>query len=253
MSEVAPALYRCRVRHERFEGVRNVFDYGIYVWLVDLDELPHLPRGLGALARFRARDHLGDPDASIQANVEAFAARRGVDLRGGRVLMLTQARSLGHVFNPLSLYWCYTSGGQLACVVAEVHNTYGQRHCYLLNPDADGRADAHKQFYVSPFFPADGRYRMRFATPGTRVRVAIELHRPATPESGSETERRVFAANLDGERRPATAAELLRCALRYSPGGLRVPVLVHYQGLKLFLRGLPIEARPPHEAQEDVQ
>ena len=87
------------------------------------------------LARFRARDHLGDPRASIRANLDRFLAARGVDLGGGRVTMLAHARVLGYVFNPLTVYWCHRPDGTLACVVAEVHNTYRQRHAYLLPAD----------------------------------------------------------------------------------------------------------------------
>ncbi len=255
-----PALYRCRVRHVRTEGVRHEFGYGMYLWLVDLDALPRLPPWLRPLARFRTRDHLGDPARSIRANVDAFLAARGIDLRGGKVLMLAQARSLGYVFNPLSVHWCYDASGELACILAEVHNTYGQRHCYLLRPDEKGRAEADKEFYVSPFFPVDGRYRMRFSDPGERVSVAMELRR-ASPAAGAADgtpdtvggERAVFAATLDGQRSPATAGELLRCVVRYPPGGLRVPALIRYQGVKLFLRRLPIAPRPDRPPQEDVQ
>ncbi len=109
------------------------------MWLVDLDELAELDRRLWAfghdrraLTTIRARDHLGDPSRSIKANLLAYLAEHGVDLEGGRVSLLTNARVLGYVFNPLSVYYCHAAGGELRCVVAEVHNTYGERHCYLL-------------------------------------------------------------------------------------------------------------------------
>ena len=83
--------------------------------------------------------------------------------------MLASARSgagrASYVFNPLSTHWCYRADGSLACIVAEVHNTYGQRHAYVLRPDEAGRAQADKEFYVSPFFEVDGRYLMRFSAP----------------------------------------------------------------------------------------
>ena len=112
------ALYEVTISHARSAPLRNVFRYRGYLWLVDLDHLPRVPW----LARFRARDHLGDPRASIRANLEAFLAARGVDLGGGRVTMLAQARVLGYVFNPLTVYWCHWPDGTLACVVAEVQD-----------------------------------------------------------------------------------------------------------------------------------
>ena len=151
MSEpVSTAVYECVVAHARREPLRNVFRYRTYQWLVDLDDLPVLPRWLAPLASFRPADHLGDPGRSIRENVDRYLAGRGVDLAGGRVLMLAHARVLGYVFNPLTVFWCYRADGGLECVLAEVHNTYRQRHAYLL-PGV--RAEVPKQFYVSPFYP----------------------------------------------------------------------------------------------------
>ena len=120
-----PRLYRTRVAHGRTERVRHGFAYRHATWLVDLDDVPTLPRALRWLARFDARDHLGDPDASLRGNLDAYLDAEGVPLGGGRVLMLSTPRSLGHAFNPLSVFWCYDRNGALTCVVAEVHNTYG--------------------------------------------------------------------------------------------------------------------------------
>ena len=133
---------------------------------------------LSPLARFSARDHLGDPRRGIRENLDRFLAARGVDLGGGRVLMLAHARVFGYVFNPLTVYWCHRADGTLACVVAEVHNTYGQRHAYLLHTDERGRAEVPKEFYVSPFYPVDGRYRMSLPEPGDRLALTMVLSRP---------------------------------------------------------------------------
>jgi hypothetical protein len=122
-----------------------------------MDNLPRLPAPLRPLARFEVRDHLGDPAApSIKANVVGYLARNGIDLAGGTVLMLASARVLGYVFNPLSVFWCYAASARLQAVLAEVHNTYHQRHVYLLRPGEDGLAEAAKEFYVSPNTPSRG-------------------------------------------------------------------------------------------------
>ena len=139
-----PALYDVRVGHTRSWPLRNRFEYGGYLWLVDLDDLPRLPRGLRWAARFEAADHLGDPAASLKDNVVRFAALHGVD-DVARVVMMANARNGPHVFNPLSTHWCYRADGSLACIVAEVHNTYGERHAYLLDPDDAGRAQADQR------------------------------------------------------------------------------------------------------------
>ena len=149
------------------------------------------------LAGFQARDHLGDPRRSIRENLDHFLAARGIDLGGGRVTMLAHARVLGYVFNPLTVYWCHRADGTLACVVAEVHNTYGQRHAYLLHTDDRGRAQVPKEFYVSPFYPVDGRYRMSLPEPDARLALSVVLGRP---------DGHSFAASVHGRGVPATRA-----------------------------------------------
>ena len=237
-------LYECRISHARTVPLRNVFSYGTYLWLVDLDRLPRP----GPLTRFSARDHLGDPGQSIRENLDRFLAARGVDLGGGRVLMLAHARVLGYVFNPLTVYWCHRADGTLACVVAEVHNTYGERHAYLLRTDERGRAEVPKQFYVSPFYPVDGRYRMSLPEPGDRLALTVTLGRPS-PGNGTET----FSASVHGHAVPATRHALAAAALRHPWSTAVVTTRIRWQGSQLYLRGLRPVPRPAHQPQEGVQ
>lgn len=229
----AAALYECQLRHTRTVPIRHGFTYRTYLWLVDLDDMPQLPAPLRCLARFEARDHLGDPAATLRANLDSFLLGHGIDLRGGRVLMLANARVLGHVFNPLTLFWCRYADGGDACVVAEVHNTYGGRYRYLLVPGDDGRVA--KNFYVSPFFPVDGEYRMRLPQPAERLDITVALHRDGA---------RPFVARLQGDRRPPTAITLIRMALRHPFVTLAVSARIRLQGSYLLLRGLPVQPRP---------
>ncbi len=237
-------LYECQIRHVRAAPVRNAFSYHTYQWLVDADDLPRLPPGLRQLAGFRAADHLGDPRRSIRQNLDRFLATRGIDTRGGRVTMLAHARVLGHVFNPLTVYWCHGPSGPLECVVAEVHNTYGERHCYLLRTDEAGRADVAKEFYVSPFFGVDGWYRMALPEPAARLALTVTLHRP----DGT-----TFAASVRGRRLPATAASLLRAAARHPASTAAVSGRIRWQGAKLYARGLRPQPRPARAPQEGVR
>jgi DUF1365 family protein len=243
---VKPRLYDTRVAHGRTERVQHGFVYRHATWLVDLDDVPTLRRPLGWLARFDARDHLGDPSSSIRANVDAYLATEGVELDGGRVLMLATPRSFGHAFNPLSVFWCHHRNGELACVVAEVHNTYGERHCYLLRPDAHGHAGADKAFYVSPFFAVDGRYEMTFTDPTAagegELRVAISLTRHGQV---------VFRASLEGTPDPH-APSFLVGSLRHPAAGRRTIALIRLQGIRLWLKHLPVMPRPVAPVQEGV-
>ncbi|MFE2459221.1 DUF1365 domain-containing protein [Streptomyces sp. NPDC059402] len=236
-----PGLYPCEIGHIRLDPIRYTLRHRTYMWLVDVDHLPVLPLPLRPLAGFRARDHFTGDAPSPRAGLERFLASRGVDLAGGRVLMLTHARVLGHVFNPLTLYWCHGPDGTPRCVVAEVHNTYGERHTYLLDPDEAGVAHVDKDFYVSPFFPVDGAYRMRLPLPADRLDLTVRLDRPGA---------RPFTATVRGTRREATPAALLRLALRHPLSTLAVSAGIRRHGIRLHLRGLPVQPRPSHRTTE---
>ena len=238
------AIYRTAISHVRQTPLKNAFTYRSYSWFVDVDDLPRLPRLLRPLAEFRAGDHLGDPDAGIRANVEHYLRTQGIEPDGGPIHMLTSARVFGYVFNPLTLFWCYGTNGELRCVVAEVHNTYGERHCYLLRTDPSGRGSVPKSFYVSPFNDVDGEYRMKLPAPGERLAVSIVLEREG---------HRPFVATMDGRRKPATIRNILAAAVTVPAAPLLVSALIRLQGVKLWARRLPVVARPHHPPQEAVQ
>lgn len=236
---ITPALYRTLIAHTRHRPWRHAFRYRHPMWLIDLGQPP---RGvlLGRVLRFEARDHLGDPARTIRENVVEWVGEHGIDVAGDRIVMLTNARTGGYVFNPITVFWCLRPDTTTSCVVTEVHNTYGGRHCYLLVPDATGRAQTDKALYVSPFNPVDGSYDMRFTTPTDRVHVAITLRREGKV---------AFSATLAGTRAPATRLTVLRTLLRYPLAAVRVTALIRYQGIKLFRRGLPVVERPPQPSQ----
>ncbi|HEV2637683.1 MAG TPA: DUF1365 domain-containing protein [Actinocrinis sp.] len=193
-----------------------------------------------------ARD--GGP-AEIKADLIRWCAQQGVDVSGCRILMLTAARSLGYVFNPLTVFWCLGPDGAARHVIAEVHNTYGARHCYLFVPRDDGPTPIDKQFYVSPFFAVDGGYRMTVPTPADRLHVAITLTLPdgSTP----------FVATVRGDRQPPGTAQILRTLARDPFASYRVPLGIRYHAIKMLLRGLriqpghrgPVAPAPPTPAE----
>jgi DUF1365 family protein len=238
------ALYRTRITHLRRAPVHHYFEHRGYSWYVDIDELPKLPRWLRPFARFDARDHLdGGPNDTLRQRIDAFLAHRGIDLGGGRITALMQARVLGYVFNPLSLYWCHDSDGLLRHIIAEVHNTYGERHAYLLPPDGDRPVMVRKKLYVSPFNAVDGYYLVRAPLPDNELDVRISLHRDNQP---------AFVATLRGTRRPASIGELvwLQAAAPLAPlmGALGIRV----QGITLWLRRVPVVPRSETAEKERV-
>lgn len=246
--------YRARVSHQRRTPIRHGFSYRTTLWLVDLDRPPVVRRPLRHRLDFRAADHLsgrgsGGPRA-IRAELDAWLATRGVrPAAAERVYMLTGPRTAGHVFNPLTVYYCHAADGALRHVVAEVHNTYGGRHRYLLDVDEAGRARTDKRFYVSPFFGVAGEYLMRFGAPGPRLHVTIALRLPDGEVA--------FVATLDcrkvatTDRSGIATGAVLRTLLKDPLPGYRVPLLIRIQGVRLLLRGLRITPRPAGAREED--
>ncbi|QMW66102.1 DUF1365 domain-containing protein [Mumia sp. ZJ1417] len=219
------ARYDVVVRHQRHGPVRYALRSRQAYWLVDLDEVPRLPRGLRWLTGFHSADHLGDSARTIRENLDSWLAESGVP-RPARVRMLAQPRMLGHAFDPLTVFWCHGADDAVSHVVAEVRNTYGGRHCYLLQPDADGRAETDKAFYVSPFNPVEGRYALRVPEPDDALIVVITLDRPGHPP---------FTATMTGTR--SANASLWRAPLR--PWRTRgVSAAIRWHGIRLYLKGL---------------
>lgn len=236
-----PALVDGAVQHSRRGPITHRFRNRIYQWLVDLDDLPRMPRWLRPFSTFSAADHIGDPSATIRQNIERFCAVNGVDVSGDRLVMLANARVLGHTFDPLSVFWAIAPDGSLTCVVAEVHNTYGERHAYLLDLDDDGRTDVEKAFYVSPFYDVEGRYRLRFTLTPRVVSSTVVLNHGDTS---------VFSATFSGRPRAATPGRLLRLVVTKPLMTHRTSLLIRMHGVWLWIRRLPVVPRPTHHPQE---
>ena len=240
---LTPAIYRTRITHLRRAPVHHYFEHRSYSWYVDIDRLPELPRWLRPFARFEATDHLdGAPEDTLRQRVDNFLADHGIDLRGGTVTALLQARVLGYVFNPLSLFWCHDADGVLRHVIAEVHNTYGGRHAYLMPPDTGVPAMVMKKLYVSPFNAVDGYYLVRAPRPDAELNVTISLHRENQP---------AFVATMRGARRPANVRQVLRLQLTAPVAPLMGSLGSRVQGITLRLRRVPIEPRPDAAEKAD--
>ncbi|MGZ4465603.1 MAG: DUF1365 family protein [Nocardioides sp.] len=238
-SERGTGVFETTVRHTRRRPFRRTFTHRSRTWVVDLDALPDHGVLAPVLGSFEARDHLGSPDLSLRENLEAFLATEGVRLDGGRVLMAAQPRAFGYCFNPISVFWCFDGAGRPAATVVEVHNTYGDRHAYLVHPDERGRATTPKAMYVSPFHGTDGHYDLAVPVPGERLHVAVTLH----SDDGA-----AFSASLTGTRLPRTGR---LAALRAAPATLVGSLLIRAHGITLWARRLPVRPRPAHH-QEGV-
>jgi predicted NAD/FAD-binding protein/DUF1365 family protein len=229
-----PGIFETTIRHTRRKPFARSFTHRSQTWLVDVDDLPDH----GVLGRFESRDHIGDPERTLRENVQALLDTQAIegqdaDVRGGRMLMAANARAFGYCFNPISVFWCWDRSGELAATVVEVHNTYGDRHAYLVHTDDQGRGTVDKTMYVSPFHGTDGTYRLAAPVPSDRLDIAVTLD----SDDGA-----TFSASLSGRRSEITP-------LRVAPAAIRHALLIRMHGVWLWLRRLPIQPRPTHDQE----
>lgn len=241
-----PLLGIGSLRHQRLRPRPHVFSYPTFFWLLPLRSLraqpdPALARNRFAWAGFDDRDH-GDGRADCLAWFDELLAREGIADADGEVWLHCLPRTLGHAFKPVSFWYAHRADGSLAAIVAEVNNTFGERHCYLLQgPElAWGRElQAAKVLHVSPFCRPAGRYRFRFlrtAPPDERTVVRIEHDDEHGP---------LLLTSVSGRLEPLTRAALRRVLWRMPLHSLAVVARIHWQALRLWWRGVPFFAKPP--------
>lgn len=246
------ALYPARVMHRRRVPPYYRFVYRVFYVLVDVDRLDALDARLRFFSHNRYnlfslhdRDH-GD-GRGLRAWAEGALRAQGIEADGGRIRLLAFPRVLGFAFNPIALWYCERRDGTLQAVIAEVHNTFGERHSYVLasatpSPAYVQPVEKDKRFHVSPFFDRIGRYRFTLNAPGERVRVAIHETRDGQP---------VLDATLAGERRELNDRAILGQLLRMPWMTLKVVAGIHWEALKIWLRGAKFHSKP-EPLQPDV-
>ena len=239
------AIYLGRVGHARFRPRRHALSYGVFMMLLDLDELKALDQRLRwfslnrfNLLSFHPRDY-GDRSATpLREQVQRHLRRGGLPA-AGRIRLLCLPRVFGYVFNPLSLYFCEDAGGELMAVLYEVSSTFGERHTYLA-PVTTGvetvEQSAVKRMHVSPFLDMALTYAFRIQPPGERIRVVIDT---------LDAEGVILAASFAGRRRPLTDAGLLSAWATHPLLTLKVTAAIHWEAVKLLLKGVRLRSGPP--------
>ncbi|WP_176085869.1 DUF1365 domain-containing protein [Martelella sp. HB161492] len=244
------AIYRGEVIHVRHRPKAHRLRYRVFSLLVDLDELPVLSKRLRLFSHNRFslfsvydRDHGKLDGSDLRHWAEARLAEAGLDGKGGRITMLCYPRILGHVFNPLTVFYCHDADGALIAILYEVCNTFHERFTYVIPVNGDDdtvRQSAPKQFYVSPFMPMNCDYHFSLARPGEAIAVRIN----ETDEHGP-----LLYAAFQGKRRPLTDRELLRVMLAYPLMSAKIVAGIHFEALRLFIKGVGVFRHEPAPAK----
>lgn len=241
------ALYTGTVHHKRFAPKVHALRYRMMMALLDLDELdrpgarPRLfSRNRFNLFSFYDRDHLDPGDAgSLQERVRALLDGAGLSIPGGSIQLLALPRILGFAFNPISVYFCRRADQSLAAVLYEVHNTFRERHSYLIPVEAAAaiplEQSCAKNFYVSPFMDMEMRYAFRVLPPGEAVSIAVD---------GMQNGARMIVTSFAGTRRPFTDGQLLRTFFGHPLIAFAVVAGIYWEALKIWLKGVGLRARP---------
>ena len=248
------ALYAGTVVHQRLRPKRHRLRYRLAQGLFDLDELDDVAGRLRFLSRnrfnlfaFHDRDYGDGSETPLREQIEAHLRGAGLAPDGGPIRLLAMPRVLGHIFNPIAIWFCHRSDGSLLAIIYEVTNTLKQRHSYLIpvTGDADGegaiRQSCAKALYVSPFMDMDMAYDFAIRPPGEKVQIVV---------NGRDWEGPLISASFTGRRRPLTDRGLLRISFTIPLVTLKTVAGIHWEALKLWLKGIRIRKAPkPPEAK----
>ncbi len=255
-------LYRCEVTHHRLAPREHRFDYNVFMFYIDLDEVEQLHKKFWLLSsnhfnwfNFRTRDHLqfplgkGHNNKSVKENVLDYLQFQGIEF-DGKIMLLTNVATLGYSFNPISFYLCFDKNNNPVCSIAEVCNTYGEMKLYLLNKDCldsdTFRRLISKNFYVSPFTELDSSFHFIFRIPGDTALMRVDDYQEG---------KRFLLTSLSGKKKELSDANLLLYGLRFPLITLGIMFSIHWQALLLRFKSLPFRDKKlnKHLQQDNYQ
>ena len=237
-------LYAGRIAHVRHSPFRYRFDYRLWMLCIDLDCIDAVAAASKVFAHNRFgltaindKDHGFRDGSKLRAYAEAALAREGLGQFGAKILFMATPSVLGYAFNPISFYFCYDVAGRLGAILHQVKNTFGDQIGYLMPVALEGsviRQAVQKRMHVSPFFDMEGGYRFALTPPAKKFTVSIQY--------GAEVKR--LTATMQLQSRPFSDRALLRLLLQMPLTPMKVMAAIHWQALKLFLRGARFHAAP---------
>ena len=250
------SLYECQVMHHRLYPKKHRFVYNVFFFSIDLDEVETLSEKLfwfntkqSGFYRFLESDHLpitkiSLSKASLKERVRSYLSEQGIVLGNGRVTLLTNLRTLGYVFNPVSFYFCSDEANQPLAAIAEVSNTFYEMKPFYIPLDKTNKATFHaicpKYFYVSPFSDLDLKFDFRLTRPDETIRITIN---DVIDDAGEQP---VLLSSIVGKRLPLTDSNILKLTLKYPLLTLKIITLIHWHAALLFFKGLKFHLKESH-------
>jgi uncharacterized protein len=234
-------LYECVVMHHRLAPKKHRFVYKLFMFYLDLDELEEISRRMMLVSRnrfnifsFHGSDHIQFGKNSVKENLSEYLTSKGVDPSGMRVFLLTHLRTFGHIFNPVSFYFCFDESGKPVCAVPEVGNTFGEMKAFFIGANEmrqnTFRHEETKYFYVSPFVDLDTRFDFQLRVPDEKLDIRID---------DIQNAKKFLLSSLVGNRKELSDRSLIWYSVRFPFITMKVITLIHWQAFLLYLKKLP--------------
>lgn len=249
---ITTSLTITNVMHKRMRPRQHAFHYKVYYLCFALSQMKNLSnRLLGFetwnLLSFYRRDHGARDGSDLEPWARSLLAQYNITDADGDIVLLTLPRILGYVFNPVSFWFCFDRNGGLRAVISEVSNTFGEHHCYISYHDdhhviePNDWLQADKVFHVSPFLPVTGTYKFRFTCTDTQVAAYVNHF---------DDKGLMLTTSVSGALQPLTSASVLKAFLLYPLMTLKIIFLIHFEAVRLFLKGIRYFHKPEPPTQE---
>ncbi|MGZ4033838.1 MAG: DUF1365 domain-containing protein [Bacteroidia bacterium] len=248
-------LYKATVMHNRLEPKQHRFHYNVFMFYIDLDEVEMLRKKLWMFSKnkfnfFSLKDseHLQlpidapDKTKSIKEQITRYLSENGVEIKDGKIMLLTNLNVLGYNFNPVSFYYCFDKNNSPLCVVAEIGNTFGEMKPFLLNDknlsENKYYLNTKKYFYVSPFIDHDTNFDFNLMIPDEKLNIRIDDYK---------NEKRFFISTLTGLKKTLNNKNLLWYSIRFPFIPLKIITLIHWNALKLWMKKIPYHKKSANQ------
>ena len=237
-------LYKCNVMHNRLEPKPNRFNYNVFMFYLDLDEIDYLSKKLFFLSRnrfnifnFRDKDHLQlpkenpDKTKNTKQHILAYLKENGIEKENLKIMLLTNLCTFGYQFNPVSFYFCFDAENVPICAISEVGNTFLEQKPYFIGTENLLKNKFHlnteKNFYVSPFIDLDTHFDFNLQVPDEKLNIRID---------DFKNQQRIFISTLTGKKKALNNRNLIWYSIRFPLITVQIIFLIHFQAIILWFK-----------------